>query len=68
MGCNVVASRNCGNWELCPADLLAEPADTGAFVRCIREGMARPYPSGLGRFLGQRSYAELLRTLEIFAG
>ena len=67
MGCNVVASRNCGNWELCPADLLAEPAGAAAFVQCIRRGMARPYESGLERFLGQGSYAELLRTLEIFA-
>ncbi len=67
MGCNVVASRNCGNWELCPADLLAHPGDTRSFVERIRRAIERPYETGLDRFLSLSSYAELLRTLDIFA-
>jgi len=36
MGCNVVASRNCGNWRLCSDDLLVEPYTVQTFVDRIR--------------------------------
>ena len=66
MGCNVVASGNCGNWELCHPDLLATPARASSFIECTRRALAAPYPSSLDRFL-DGSYADLLRTLDAFA-
>jgi glycosyltransferase involved in cell wall biosynthesis len=43
MGCNVVASRNCGNWTLCPPDLLVEPFTTEVFLQRIRRAVTRDY-------------------------
>ena len=52
MGCNVVASRNCGNWELCHPELLAEPYGPDAFAACIGRARARKFTDQLDRFLG----------------
>jgi glycosyltransferase involved in cell wall biosynthesis len=62
MGCNVVASRNCGNWELCNERLLAQSPDE--FVPCLRRALAGPLPDHRQRFLG--GYAELVDTLQAF--
>lgn len=64
MGCNVVASRNCGNFELCHADLLAEDLDARAFEGAVRRGLAGPRTPRLDRFLETRSYEALTRLLE----
>ena len=66
MGCNVVASRNCGNWELCHADLLVDSTDAAGFVECARRAIDRRYGDHLDTFVQRGSYAELLRTLEAF--
>ncbi len=62
MGCNVVASPNCGNWELCDEQLLARTSD--AFVPCLRRALAAPLPDHRARFHG--GYADLLETLQAF--
>ncbi len=63
LGANVVASRNCGNWELCHPDLLAHPCETDAFVECIRRARIRKYQDSLDRFLHPSSYDRLVQTL-----
>jgi glycosyltransferase involved in cell wall biosynthesis len=63
LGCNVVASRNCGNWEICHPELLADPFHTDRFGACIEMGLARRYPDQMDRFLHPSSYARLVRTL-----
>lgn len=67
LGCNLVASRTCGNWELCHPDLLAPSLDAEAFAECIRRGLERPYDDRRQRFLDAGGYAELLVLLEAFA-
>lgn len=67
MGCNVVASPNCGNWELCHADLLVARAHAPGFIGRIRHALERRYDTNLDRFLRLGSYAELLRILDSFA-
>jgi glycosyltransferase involved in cell wall biosynthesis len=62
MGCNVVASRNCGNWALCNEALLATSA--GEFTACVRRGLAAPLPQYGERFAG--GYADLIETLQAF--
>jgi glycosyltransferase involved in cell wall biosynthesis len=63
MGCNVVTTPNCGNWQLCHDDLLAPSA--AALPERIRRAVGAPLPDRRERFLG--SYAELLETLYAFA-
>jgi hypothetical protein len=67
LGCNLVASRNCGNWELCHPELLAEPFGLERLVECTRKAIARKYPDRLDRFLTPSSYQGLIRTLAALA-
>ena len=64
LGANVVASTNCGNWQLCNPELLATTPDD--FVRCIRRAVQEKLPANRTPFLG--GHAELVETLEAFAG
>ncbi|HEY7530845.1 MAG TPA: hypothetical protein VIC56_09230 [Gemmatimonadota bacterium] len=65
LGCNVVASMNCGNWELCDESLLAHPFTPRVFADRLRRGAAGPVGSRLGDFLARRSLADLAETLEV---
>lgn len=67
LGCNLVASRNCGNWELCHPDLLADPFLLERFVVCIDRAVRRKYEDRLDRFLVPSSYDSLVRTIAAFA-
>lgn len=67
MGCNVVASKNCGNWEVCDPALLADPYGPATFATCIRRARERKYRDRLDRFLERRSYRELMAILTALA-
>lgn len=61
MGCNVIASPNCGNWELCNQALRAQECTGSEFVAKVHTAVARPYPDHRDRFLG--GYDDLVTTL-----
>lgn len=63
MGCNVVASRNCGNWLLCNDALLAEPYTAEVFSEKVRRARSRKLRDNMGRFLELDCYGELVRIL-----
>ena len=42
LGCNVVASRNCGNWDVCDPGLLADPLGVETLVARILLALERP--------------------------
>jgi glycosyltransferase involved in cell wall biosynthesis len=65
MGCNIVASRNCGNWELCNAELLADRCHVDSFAECIARSLTRSYPDNMANFLNPGSYADLIETLMV---
>lgn len=67
MGCNVVASRNCGNWELCSPDLLVQPFEFEAFVDAVRRARVAKRADRLDVFLARAGYADLLDTLDALA-
>jgi glycosyltransferase involved in cell wall biosynthesis len=67
LGCNVVASKNCGNWRLCHPDLLVDPSGDAATTAAIRRGVAAPRESGLDWFLDTRSYARMMDILQALA-
>jgi glycosyltransferase involved in cell wall biosynthesis len=66
MGCNVVASRNCGNWEVCHPDLIADPARPERYIECVRRALMTKYVDNLETFLRRASYADFLETLDAF--
>jgi hypothetical protein len=51
LGCNVVASTNCGNWRLCNPDLLVEPYSLGNFVEKTRLSLERKFNDNMNYFL-----------------
>lgn len=65
MGCNVVASRNCGNWMICHDDLLVEPFGEDGFVEAVGRAVGKKYPDNMRYFLERRSYARLLEVLAV---
>jgi glycosyltransferase involved in cell wall biosynthesis len=67
LGCNVVASRNCGNWTLCHESLVADPLTPGVFAERLRHAVAAPVESRLGEFLASGSLTDLVETLEVLA-
>jgi glycosyltransferase involved in cell wall biosynthesis len=65
MGCNVIASRNCGNWGLCNDNLLVDPYIRSGFVRAIRKGAQMKYPDKLDDFLELKGFNTLLDAVEL---
>lgn len=59
MGCNVVASKNCGNWELCNEQLLVSAYTADAFAEAIRRARAVKLADHMDRFLDRTSYQSL---------
>lgn len=64
MGCNVVATPNCGNWQLCNEQLLVERCASSAFVDAIQRSRRGSYADHRDRFRG--GYADLVETLHVF--
>jgi glycosyltransferase involved in cell wall biosynthesis len=67
LGCNVVASRNCGNWELCHPDLLVESFGADGFAACITRALTHQHEDRRQAFLARNDYANLVGVLEAFA-
>jgi glycosyltransferase involved in cell wall biosynthesis len=67
IGCNVVTSKNCGNWEISHPHLVAEPYGPDTFVACIRRAMVQKYEDRLESLLRRRSYDDLLALVTAFA-
>jgi len=65
LGCNVVASRNCGNWELCHPELLVESYGRAEFVAKCGYAITRKLADRMDRFLQPGSYADLVDTLMV---
>ncbi len=66
LGCNIVASKNCGNWELCHPALRAESLRVEEFSSCVERALVREYPQNLEKFFQPSSRQMLLEILEVF--
>jgi glycosyltransferase involved in cell wall biosynthesis len=64
LGCNVVASQSCGNWELCHPALLAEPYGVEAFAACMRRAVERRFTDNLGAFLDPEPWERFRERLD----
>jgi glycosyltransferase involved in cell wall biosynthesis len=63
MGCNVITSPNCGNWQLCNEQLVAARGSTSDFVAAIARAQRAAYPDHAEHFRG--GYADLVDTLSV---
>ena len=66
LGCNLVASKNCGNWPLCNESLVAHPFSRQVFLSKIRLSLTAPHQDNIDVFLQSGSYSDLLETILVF--
>jgi glycosyltransferase involved in cell wall biosynthesis len=66
MGCNLVASKNAGNWRICNPELLVDPPSNRGYARQIELSLSHPFENGLQTFLEPSAYAELMEILHVF--
>ena len=65
MDCNLVASKNCGNWEICNETLLVDPYLPNNFADKIRLAKDERFPDHMDEFLQKRSYQNLMETISV---
>ena len=63
MGCNVVASKNCGNWELCNDRLLVTEYTADEFAEAILRARTAKLSDHMDLFLERSSYRSLKEVL-----
>ena len=66
MGCNVVASKNCRNWQLCSDELVVDPYTLSTFVKRIRLAVAGSIDDRRDRLGSRGAYAELVDVFRAF--
>jgi hypothetical protein len=65
MGCNIVASRNCGNWELCNPNLLVEDFTPQGFTEKIKTSLDSKLPDNSVDFGTNADILDLLDLLKL---
>ncbi|MCZ6799436.1 MAG: hypothetical protein O7F12_03015 [Nitrospirae bacterium] len=66
LGCNIIASKNCGNWKICHPSLLANPFTVETVVQNIRLSLEKKLPDNMDYFFQTKSYDNLVHILEVF--
>jgi glycosyltransferase involved in cell wall biosynthesis len=65
LGCNVVASENCGNWTLCNEDLRVRDFTPAAFADSCEKARTAKYSDHLQEFLDHGPFTEVIETLDV---
>ena len=64
MGCNLVASKNCGNHDVCHPELVANACTLDAFASCIDRALSLTLPANTRRFQEAHGLQRLIGVLE----
>ena len=65
LGCNIVTSKNCGNWQICNEELLVDPFTLSEFRNKIILSMDRKYSDNIDFFLQTNSYQKLIEVMHL---
>lgn len=66
MGCNMITSKNCGNWMICHDELLVDPFRPVHFFQKIPLALEKKFDDNLDYFLKADSYRNLMETISVF--
>lgn len=66
MGCNLVASKNCGNWKICNERLLVDTFNINSFLEKIDLAVLQEFKSNLDFFINSDSYKKLKNVIADF--
>jgi glycosyltransferase involved in cell wall biosynthesis len=64
--CNIITSKNCGNWQICNSSLLADPFTVKTFKKKIILSLQQKFPDNMDSFLQTGSYKNLIETVNLF--
>jgi len=67
MGCNIIATKSCGNWRICNKDLLVDPPHLRCFLQKIALSLSSKYEDNVDYFLSRRSYKSLVDIISVFS-
>ncbi len=65
LGCNIVTSKNCGNWMICNEQLLADPFSKEQFLKTITRSLSKKFDDNMKFFLGTESYRQLVEITQV---
>lgn len=65
LGCNIVASKNCGNWQICNNNLLVTNYYSKEYTDKIRLALNAKYDDNMYFFLKTNSYKNLKNILDV---
>jgi hypothetical protein len=54
MACNIIASKNCGNWQVCNEELLVDPFNLNNFLEKLYLSLSKKYEDNMDYFLKSR--------------
>lgn len=63
LGCNIVASRNCGNWQICHPELLSETLNEAEFRSKLEHSLSGQFKSNIDFFRSTRSFDAILKII-----
>lgn len=63
MGCQVIASKRCGNWGICNPSLVIDHPDAEEFMQKIGLALDHPLPGRYDESMEEASYADFVRTV-----
>lgn len=66
LGCNLVASKNSGNWMVCNESLLVDPFTDERAAAVIRKSLRTKLPDNIDHFLAKNSYESFVNVLSKF--
>ena len=67
MGCNIIASKNCGNWQICHDDLLVHHFTAADFLEKIPLSLSKKHDDKIDYFRQANAYQELIDTVLVLA-
>jgi hypothetical protein len=65
MSCNIVASKNCGNWMICNKQLLVDPYSEDQFARSLTLSLSKKFDDNMKLFFETESYKQLVEIIEL---
>jgi len=65
MGCNIVASKNCGNWMLCNENLLVDPYTLDNYIEKIKKSVTKKYNDNIDYFTDLKSFDKLTEIIDL---
>jgi glycosyltransferase involved in cell wall biosynthesis len=66
LGCNIVASKNCSNWQICNEKLLVDPYNLNNFIEKIYVSLKNKFEDNMEFFIKTNSFNNFIDVVSVF--